>query len=87
MRLYKHYCTYAAPLLALQRRLKSRATPCGRARCGGSHAHAYPNRLPQLRAYRRCQRRVPSARSDLLTMRSQRIHQEWQTGEVAERCT
>jgi hypothetical protein len=55
--------------------------PC----CGGSHAHAHPNHLPQLRAYRRCHRRVASARADLLTMRTRRVHQERQTGEVAER--
>ena len=53
----------------------------------GSHAHAYPNRLPQLRAYRRCQRSVPSARCDLLTMRPWRVHQERHAGEVAERYT
>ena len=45
---------------------------------------AHPNRLPQLRAYRRCHRRVASARADLLTMRTWRVHQERQTGEVAD---
>jgi hypothetical protein len=34
-------------------------------RCSGSHAHAHPSRLPELRAYRRY-RRLASARADLL---------------------
>jgi hypothetical protein len=44
-------------------------TSCGRARCGGSHAHAHPNRLPQLRAYRRRHRRVKSTRHRALWVR------------------
>jgi hypothetical protein len=55
----------AANIAKLPELLRKGLTSCGRPRCGGSHAH--PNRLPQLRAYRRCRRRVASARTDLLT--------------------
>ena len=73
--------------LVMAKTVRIPSDPCARARRDGSHAHAHPNRLPQLRAYRRCQRRVPSARADLLTMQSWRVHQERQTGGVPERCT
>jgi hypothetical protein len=51
-------------------------------RRGGSHVHAHPNRLPELRSRRR-HRRSASARLDLLTVRTRRVHQEWQAGEIA----
>ena len=77
----------AANVAELLELLMKPCRSCGCARCGGSHAHAHPNRLPQLRAYRRCDRCVASARADLLRLRTRRVHQERQTGEVAERHT
>lgn len=66
-------CAYRANIQQLPKLLTKLSCSCDACLLGDNHGYVHPNRVSELRTYRR-DRRLASACADLLTLRTRRVH-------------